>query len=125
MSATGGLDESTSVMVIHGVSEAWESHEPPRAQPSMLLFSAGQGPSFRRGRLRGRRKDCFAWSEASGLTLSTLRDGSLDYVAVCGGVVPVEVLQPEDRISALEYDRICKEGKKCLLLDVREKELFE
>jgi len=125
MIASGGLDESTSVKGIHGGTEARESHEPPRAQPSMLLFSAGQGPSFRSVRMRGRRKDCFACSEASGLTLSTLRDGSMDYVAFCGGVVPVEVLQPEDRISALEYDRICKEGKKCLLLDVREKELFE
>ncbi|KAL2883286.1 hypothetical protein SGCOL_001480 [Colletotrichum sp. CLE4] len=97
------------------------------AAPSLLIFS-GAAPSgqFRSVRMRGRRKDCFACSAASTLSLETLRSGSLDYVSFCGVTAPVNVLGPEERISATEYERVAKEkGGRHLLLDVRERENFD
>ncbi|KAH7027590.1 uncharacterized protein B0I36DRAFT_327425 [Microdochium trichocladiopsis] len=77
--------------------------------PSLLLFSAGSGTSpasFRSIRMRGRRKDCFACSPSSTLTLDTLRSGSLDYIQFCGVTAPIKILTPEERVSALEYSRL-------------------
>ena len=104
------------------------------ASPTLLLFGGGTlaAPSFRSVRMRGRRKECFACGEGSGarLTLETLRGGGLDYVAFCGGMcTPVKLLGDEERVSAKHYDEMLKSAngvqKKHLLLDVREKELFE
>ena len=99
------------------------------APPTLLLFSAATigAPSFRSVRMRGRRKDCFACSAASTLTLDTLRSGSLDYVQFCGGSsLPVAILKPDERISATDYSRLAKETRnQHLLLDVREKENFD
>ncbi|KAK1622303.1 ThiF family protein [Colletotrichum phormii] len=97
------------------------------AAPSLLIFS-GAAPSgqFRSVRMRGRRKDCFACSATSTLSLETLRSGSLDYVSFCGVTAPVNVLGPEERISAIAYERVAKEkGGRHLLLDVRERENFD
>lgn len=75
--------------------------------PSLLLFSAGTATtpaSFRTIRMRGRRDDCFACSPtSSGLTLDTLRSGSLDYVAFCGVTAPVKILGEHERVSARDY----------------------
>lgn len=107
------------------------------APPTLLLFSGGPvgAPSFRALKMRSRRRACFACGEGSAarLTLDTLRSGSLDYVAFCGGragAAPVRVLGSEQRISAREYSRLhagpSEAGaRRRVLLDVREKELFE
>ncbi|OHE96213.1 ThiF family protein [Colletotrichum orchidophilum] len=97
------------------------------AAPSLLIFS-GAAPSgpFRSVRMRGRRKDCFACSATSTLSLETLRSGSLDYVSFCGVNAPVSLLAPEERISATEYKQVSNEkGGRHLLLDVRERENFD
>ncbi|KAL0938581.1 molybdenum cofactor biosynthetic protein [Colletotrichum truncatum] len=97
------------------------------AAPSLLIFS-GAAPSgpFRSVRMRGRRKDCFACSAVSTLSLETLRSGSLDYISFCGVSAPVSVLGPEERITATEYERARKDKTvKHLLLDVRERENFD
>ncbi|KKY35294.1 putative molybdenum cofactor synthesis protein [Diaporthe ampelina] len=106
--------------------------------PTLLLFSgsAAGAPSFRSVRMRARRKECFACGEgdAARLSLETLRSGSLDYVAFCGGMsAPVRVLEDGERLSARAYQGLLtgelagddKEKAKPVLLDVREKELFD
>lgn len=96
---------------------------------SMLLFSANSNPPFRSVRLRSRRSGCFACSAEAGLTLESLRSGSLDYVLFCSVPAPVEILKPEERIQARELKRAIDnengKGKKHLLVDVREKVQFD
>lgn len=106
---------------------------PTPPTPTLLLFSGATigAPGFRSVRMRSRRKDCFACGEngPAGLTLDMLRSGNLDYVAFCGGMsAPVKLLKGEERISAREYSRILAGPdhlKPHVLLDVREKELFD
>lgn len=122
-------------------SSALPSEAEPPPQPTLLTFSAAAvgAPSFRALKMRRRRRDCFACGEAGGaanLTLDTLRSGSLDYLAFCGGMsAPVKVLGAAQRISANEArERLLlraseaedgKKKKEILLLDVREKELYD
>lgn len=90
---------------------------------SMLLFSANSPQPFRSVKLRSRRKGCFACSEEAQLSLSSLTEGSLDYVLFCGLTAPLDVLKPEERVEAREYAERAKEQH--LLLDVREKVQFD
>ncbi|KAH7312464.1 hypothetical protein B0I35DRAFT_452387 [Stachybotrys elegans] len=91
--------------------------------PMLLLFSGMADTPFRSVRMRGKRKDCFACAETGGLTLVQL-ESSMDYVQFCGISEDVAVLQPEERITAEEYNKLTKDGSKHTLLDVREKEHF-
>jgi adenylyltransferase/sulfurtransferase len=102
-----------------------EGEPVPKNEASMLLFSANSSPPFRTLRLRSRRPQCFACSSSSDLTLQSLSSGSLDYVLFCGMTTPVRVLEPEERISALDYSVLLKSGKKHILVDVREKVQFD
>lgn len=103
------------------------------APPTLLLFSGATlgAPSFRSVKMRARRKDCFACGHdgQANLTLDTLRSGSLDYLAFCGGMsAPIKVLTPDQRISANDLRQrllASPDRGKILLLDVREKELFD
>ncbi len=100
-------------------------------QPVLYLFSAGgdlqQPLSLRNARMRRRRREgCFACGEASTLTLESLASGSVDYVRFCGGPsLPVDLLSPEERVSVTEYARVRDAAERHLLLDVRERELFD
>ncbi|OTA05594.1 hypothetical protein A9Z42_0062840 [Trichoderma parareesei] len=95
-------------------------------QVGMLLFSAMADMPFRTVRMRGKRQGCFACGggDGSALTLTELKT-SLDYVQFCGINEPVKLLRPEERISVAEYERIAREKRAHVLLDVREKEHFE
>ncbi|CAK7269018.1 hypothetical protein SEPCBS57363_003389 [Sporothrix epigloea] len=105
--------------------------------PTLLLFSAGGGPSFRTVRLRGRRADCFACGDNAPLKSRSLQDGGLpDYVQFCGGSTATAqpVLAPEERVSVQTYRQIrdVEKGIKVekgtrthWLLDVREKEFYD
>lgn len=106
--------------------------------PTLLLFSGSAigAPSFRSVRMRARRRECFACGEGASarLSLNTLRSGSLDYVAFCGGMSgPVRVLEDGERVSARAYQGLLapeaavdgQDKAKPVLLDVREKELFD
>ncbi|KAL7935432.1 hypothetical protein V8C35DRAFT_321502 [Trichoderma chlorosporum] len=94
-------------------------------QVGMLLFSAMGDVPFRTVRMRGKRMGCFACAgDGSALTLDELKS-SMDYIQFCGVNQPVKLLQPEERISVAEYERISRESKSHLLLDVREKEHFD
>lgn len=114
------------------------------APPSLLLFSGGAAvgaPTFRSVRMRPRRRECLACGDGTGsgtgerLTLDALRRGRVDYVAFCGGGASVpagQLLSQGERISARGYHDKEEEKKKLpgaegrhVLLDVREKELFD
>ncbi|KAG0651098.1 Sulfurtransferase uba4 [Hyphodiscus hymeniophilus] len=89
---------------------------------SMLLFSANSSQPFRNVRLRTRRAGCFACGKDSGLSLEGLKSGNLDYVLFCGLASSVDVLNPEERISASDFRDLKNKG---LLVDVREKVQFD
>ncbi|KAI0141276.1 molybdenum cofactor synthesis protein [Pestalotiopsis sp. NC0098] len=101
--------------------------QPEPGTPSLLLFSASGPTAFRSLKMRGRRPNCFACSPLSELSLDTLKSGSLDYIAFCGVTAPVQILAPEERITASAYDALRKEGpgRAHVLLDVREREHFD
>jgi adenylyltransferase and sulfurtransferase len=111
--AAGGVDGTIEKMVA--------------VAPSLLLFTGIETAPFRSMRMRGRKKDCFACSASSTLTLETLST-SIDYVSFCGVIPPVQALPPGQRISAKEYrselSRTSGPGRH-LLLDVRERENFD
>lgn len=94
-------------------------------EASMLLFSSNSNPPFRTVRLRGRRAGCFACSSTASLTLESLSSGILDYAQFCGVTNPVSILKPEERVSASEYSTVKQQGKKHVLVDVREKVQFD
>lgn len=116
------------------------------APPTLLLFSGGAAvgaPTFRSVKMRPRRRDCLACGDGAGaggerLTLDALRCGRMDYVAFCGRAASVPAgrqLGEGERISARDY----RDKKQLLgaaaaddddagrhvLLDVRERELFD
>jgi adenylyltransferase/sulfurtransferase len=95
--------------------------------PSLLLFSAAGPTTFRSLKMRGRRVTCFACSTSSALSLSAMKSGQPDYVQFCGVATPVNVLTPEERVSAAAYSRLASESPHLehLLLDVREREHFD
>ncbi|TFB00307.1 Adenylyltransferase and sulfurtransferase uba4 [Trichoderma ghanense] len=102
-----------------------EEEEDGQKQVGMLLFSGMGDVPFRTVRMRGKRKGCFACAgDDSALTLAELKN-SMDYVQFCGVNEPVKLLRPEERISVAEYERISREKRAHVLLDVREKEHFE
>ena len=95
-----------------------------RAPTMMLLFSAVGDVPFRSVRMRGRRKDCFACADEGGLTLEEMQS-SMDYVQFCGVSQPVQLLPPEERVSAAAFHEMSRQNAEYVLLDVREKEHFD
>jgi adenylyltransferase/sulfurtransferase len=91
--------------------------------PTLLLFSAYSTPQFRSIRLRRRKANCAACSASATVTKESLLSGSMDYVQFCGLADPVNLLSPEERITATEYGS--KRGKDSVLIDVREKVQFD
>ncbi|KAI1433626.1 adenylyltransferase [Xylaria sp. CBS 124048] len=112
-------------LVSAGIARANGSVVEEPAPTSLLLFSANSPTPFRSVRMRNRRATCFACSAASSLTLKGLRSGSLDYVQFCGVAASVDLLQPDERISATHYNSLLASKEKNILLDVREKEHFD
>ncbi|KAI1409723.1 ThiF family protein [Hypoxylon sp. FL1857] len=117
----------TIKVIVAGLEKESPSAPKEPLTPSLLLFSATSTTPFRSIRMRSRRPNCFACSSSSTLTLEELKSGSLDYVQFCGVTTPINVLKPEERISATEYNDILsnRPDRKHLLLDVREKEHFD
>lgn len=92
--------------------------------PTMLLLSAFSMPPFRTIRLRGRRPQCASCSAKATVSLESLKAGSLDYLEFCGVNAPVNILSQEERISVKDYDQIRRAGTDHILIDVRERPLF-
>ena len=94
--------------------------------PAMLIFSAFDEQPLRIVRLRARRKDCKACSSASTITRESLASGSTDYIQFCGVPEPVETLTPGERLTPTQlHDDQARGEFKCLLVDTREKPLFD
>ncbi|XXG94016.1 hypothetical protein Hte_000267 [Hypoxylon texense] len=115
----------TIKLIVSGTGKEADSTPKEPVAPSLLLFSAASATPFRSIRMRSRKPNCFACSAGSTLTLKELGSGSLDYVQFCGVTMPVNILKPEERISATDYNNMLAGGShQGLLLDVREKEHF-
>ncbi|KAK7989160.1 hypothetical protein PG989_009475 [Apiospora arundinis] len=123
------------VVGVMGVLQALEAIKlvaagpPPTPEvpaPSLLLFSTAGASTFRSMRMRGRRPDCFACGTSSSLTLDALKSGMVDYVLFCGIRTPVQVLAPDERITATAYSNLIaqKSGLAHVLLDVRDREHY-
>lgn len=111
-------------MIVAGLADADVGEASQTAPtPFLLMFSAGSASPFRTVRLRPKRPDCFACSASAGLTMDSLTSGSLDYVAFCGSALPVQLLSPEEQISAKTY--VQKRITDHVLLDVREKVQYD
>jgi len=96
-----------------------ETTDAQPVKPSLLMFSAYSQPQFRSVRLRSRRPDCAACSARATISKNSLGSGSLDYVAFCGATVPVDILLPESRVSAVEFAKLPRDGNNTLI-DVRD-----
>lgn len=112
-------------VIVQGKLTAPDTPTNETTPTSMLIFSALSPQPFRSVRLRSRRAGCFACSRDLGLSLESLRSGSLDYALFCGLASAVDILTPEERIEAKTYALIKEKEKKHLLLDVREKVQFD
>ncbi|KAI5463679.1 hypothetical protein BGZ63DRAFT_453019 [Mariannaea sp. PMI_226] len=114
-------------LVTRGDLEKGDGERPART-PTMLLFNGMGDTPFRSVRMRGKRKGCLGCDEEAGLSLHDLQT-SMDYVQFCGVNKPVQLLGPDERISAEKLNQIISkdgnEGGHHLLLDVREKEHFD
>lgn len=91
--------------------------EPVR--PTLLIFSAYSHPQFRSVRMRGRRADCACCSSHASITPRSLTSGSLDYVAFCGVSAPVDLLGPDNTVSATAFSQLPRDGSNTLI-DVRD-----
>lgn len=99
-----------------------------REAPSMLLFSAKDGPQFRTVRLRPKcRKDCAVCSASATISEESLTEGLLDYVQFCGVPGGPAPLLPEERVSAQTLADAMKadEGVTPIILDVRDQTQFQ
>lgn len=113
-------------LIAGGKLVAKEAEGEKNGEVSMLLFSGCSNPPFRSVRLRARRPKCFACSAEAGLSVEGMESGSLDYVLFCGVAAPVTILGEEERVEAWVYDGLRREeGKRHLLVDVREKVQFD
>jgi adenylyltransferase and sulfurtransferase len=125
--AMGVLQALEAIKVITRSPLSEVQDEAKERPTTMLIFSAGMGDgaiSFRTVRLKGRRKDCFACGDTPSLTMEFL-ETSMDYVQFCGVVEPVKILEPKDRVSVEDYQRVSStSGGSHVLLDVREAEHF-
>jgi adenylyltransferase/sulfurtransferase len=99
------------------------------SSPSLTLFSAYSAPQFRSIKLRTRKPTCAACSSLAVITADALTSGSLDYVQFCGLANPINILNPDERISAQGYAETRKStslmGKQHQLIDVREKVQYD
>lgn len=92
-------------------------------KPTMLMFSAYSNPQFRSVRMRARRAGCAICSSEATLTAQSLTSGSLDYVAFCGAQASVDIVAPEQRVSATTFSRLPM-GDNGVLIDVRDETQF-
>lgn len=90
---------------------------------TMLLFAANGIPQFRSLKMRGRSPKCLTCSANADMTLETLK--CMDYAFFCGVTAPVNILGPEMRVEAKEYDAMRAEGRQHLLVDVRDEIQFD
>jgi adenylyltransferase and sulfurtransferase len=103
------------------------SQEPPQ----LLIFSAHSNPQFRSIRLRGRKPGCAACSSQAAITPQALTSGSLDYIQFCGVITPIQLLAPEERVSATALAEMQKvstalgSSSAPFLIDVRERVQFD
>ncbi|KAF3122990.1 Urmylation protein [Orbilia oligospora] len=88
----------------------------------MTIYSAFSDTPFRTIRMFGKRKTCQACSPVATITKESMRNGSLDYVAFCGGKGSGKYppLTKDEVINVEEYSKLRQNKEGGLLIDVRD-----
>ncbi|EPS42247.1 hypothetical protein H072_3792 [Dactylellina haptotyla CBS 200.50] len=88
----------------------------------MTIYSAFSDTPFRTIRMFGKRKTCQACSKDATITKESMKNGSLDYVAFCGGKASGRYppLTKEEIVDVEEYQKLREGNKGGLLIDVRD-----
>lgn len=106
-------------------------------KPSMLLFNAWPTEAkhmWRAITMRGRRDDCIACGDSrivqekgsQKIDAASIKNGNLDYVAFCGWIEDIKLLDKEHRISAdtfvrqMTHDSYTPPANKMCVVDTRE-----
>ena len=110
--------EATKVLTAKPPTHSSNGEE-ESVRPTLLMFSAYNTPEFRSVRLRSRRADCAACSSQATITPNSLTSGSLDYIAFCGATATINLLPPQQRVSATDFSRLPRNGSN-VLIDVRD-----
>lgn len=112
------------------VKRAGDSHNgecPSDAQraPSLVVFNAYNTTSFRKVKLRGRRKNCRCCSQHADIDHITITSTSKDYLQYCAIAPPPQVLSSEERVRPSELADRLRCTPAPLIVDVREKAHFD
>ena len=95
-------------------------------KPTMQLYSAYGYPPFRSVRLAGKRPSCVSCSDSPSITRAGLESDGVDYAKFCGTRSHVNLLQPQERLSATQLqDLETSSISPRILVDVREKTEFD
>ncbi|KAF3916834.1 hypothetical protein ABW20_dc0109388 [Dactylellina cionopaga] len=88
----------------------------------MTIYSAFSDTPFRTIRMFGKRKTCQACSIDTTITKESMKNGSLDYVAFCGGKASGRYppLTKDEIINVEEYQKLRENNEGGLLIDVRD-----
>ncbi|KAI7542625.1 Molybdopterin-synthase sulfurtransferase, partial [Hortaea werneckii] len=114
---TMGVLQALEAVKVLTAKTAVSKDDPVR--PTLLIFSAYSHPQFRSVRMRGRRVDCACCSSQASITPQSLASGSLDYVAFCGVLAPVDLLGDNHTVSATAFSHLPRDGSNTLI-DVRD-----
>ncbi|KAK6538112.1 Urmylation protein, variant 2 [Orbilia ellipsospora] len=88
----------------------------------MTIYAAFSDTPFKTIRMFGKRKTCQACSPVATITKESMKNGSLDYIAFCGGQASGRYppLSKEEIIEVEEYHKLREENKGGVLIDVRD-----
>lgn len=93
-------------------------------QPFLLLYSAYPLNSIRSFKMRGRKDDCAVCGNFPIITKNDIERGLIDYEVFCGKI-SYGVVYPEERLTALEAQKLLNENERALMIDVRPQEQFQ
>ncbi|KAK6344082.1 Urmylation protein [Orbilia brochopaga] len=88
----------------------------------MTIYSAFSDTPFKTIRMFGKRKTCQACSPGATITKESMKNGSLDYVAFCGGrgAGKYPALTKDEVIEVQEYQKLREKNEGGVLIDVRD-----
>ncbi|KAJ6259842.1 hypothetical protein Dda_5484 [Drechslerella dactyloides] len=110
-----------------GDGEASQTHDVKEAAAEerkfyMTIYSAFSDTPFKTIRMFGKRKTCQACSSGATITKESMKNGSLDYVAFCGGrgAGKYPALTKDEVVEVEEYQKLRENREGGVLIDVRD-----
>lgn len=116
------------LQALEGIKLLSRPVEGVETRTTMTVFSAFSETRFRTLKMRGRRAACVACGEpadaAEKITREAMEEGLVDHMAFCRGRGGVGVLAEGERVGVGEYWNVRGEGRRHVLLDVRDSTQF-